>query len=508
MKNSHPNGLYLLFFTEMWERFSYYGMRALFALYLIQALMFDKNLTSNIYGSFTGLVYLSPLIGGYLADKFLGNRKSIIIGGIVMAIGHFLLFLSASNYQAIQTSSILMYAGLGVLVIGNGFFKPNISSLVGQLYPSDDRRIDSAYVIFYMGINIGAFFSPLICGTLGNTGNPDDFKWGFLIACIGMIISVAIFVALKNKLLISPQGEHIGILPNNPNSKKEENNNTFGLGRISALILLSITLLVIFYSLCDFDIIGSCIFSFCIVIVLYILTEPSLSKIERDRIWVIVIISFFVIFFWSAYEQAGASLTFFAEEQTNRNIGNYTIPTSYLQSLNPIFIVVLSPLFVWLWTKLNQKGKEPNIPMKQAIGLFLLSIGYLIISIGVKDIESDTKVSILWITSLYFTLTLGELCLSPIGLSMVNKLSPARYMSLLMAIWLLSSATANKFAGILSGLYPEFDHGVLVQSKYLFGFEINSLHRYFMIFVIMSGIAAIILFALNKFLIKKMHGVK
>ncbi|MBO5863811.1 MAG: MFS transporter, partial [Paludibacteraceae bacterium] len=208
-KTNHPRGLYLLFATEMWERFSYYGMRALFVLYLTKALLMNKEAASNLYGNYTGLVYLSPLIGGYLADRYLGNRKSIISGGVLMAMGQFSLFLSASNLNNFQLANILMLIGLGLLIIGNGFFKPNISTMVGELYEQNDKRKDSAYTIFYMGINLGAFFSPLVCGSFGETEDPSDFKWGFLAAFAGMVIGTLIFILFKDKYLISPEGKEL-----------------------------------------------------------------------------------------------------------------------------------------------------------------------------------------------------------------------------------------------------------------------------------------------------------
>ena len=205
----HPKGLYVLFVTEMWERFSYYGMRAIFVLFLTKALLYDKAFGSDIYGSYTGLVYLTPLIGGYMADRYWGNRKSIIIGGIMMAIGQFFMFLAGSFYQNVDLARIIMMGGLTFLIFGNGFFKPNISTMVGQLYPKGDKRVDSAFTIFYMGINLGAFFSPLVCGYLGDTGNPGDFKWGFLAACIGMIVSLILFISLKDRYIVTPEGEAI-----------------------------------------------------------------------------------------------------------------------------------------------------------------------------------------------------------------------------------------------------------------------------------------------------------
>ena len=514
----HPTGLYLLFVTEMWERFSYYGMRALFMLFMIKALLFNKDYASQIYGSYTGLVYLTPLLGGYVADRYWGNRRSIFWGGMVMALGQFLMFASALYYTQIDIAKFLMFLGLGTLILGNGFFKPNISTMVGQLYEPHDRRKDAAYTIFYMGINLGASLSPLWCGFVGDTGNPADFKWGFLSAGIGMLIGVGVFELLKNKYLSTPSGEQIGLVPKkhyDPISNEVDIHDTKSKKKLIVSLLGGLSLFFLFslkFSsftnpdiklFAEADWIGSAIYAIGIVMLLFILTDKSLTKVERLRVIVIFIISFFVIFFWAAFEQAGASLTFFADEQTNRHILGWEMPASYFQSFNGVFVVVLAPIFAWLWTKLGNKGVEPSSPTKQSIGLFLLSIGYLVIALGVRGIDPTMKVSILWLTGLYFIHTMGELCLSPIGLSIVNKLAPARFASLLMAVWFLSNAVANKFAGTLSGLYPEAG-----RTKMILGYQITTLYDFFMVFVLISGIASIILFSLSKWLQKLMGGVK
>ena len=456
-ETGHPKGLYVLFVTEMWERFSYYGMRAIFVLFMAKALLFDKALGSQIYGSYTGLVYLTPLLGGYMADRYWGNRKSIIIGGILMAIGQLFMFIAGSFYQE-AFAPMIMFVGLGFLIFGNGFFKPNISTMVGQLYPQGDKRVDSAFTIFYMGINLGAFIAPLLCGYLGDTGSPADFKWGFLAACLGMVLSVILFIALKNKYIVTPNGEQIGVKPNvsrNEETETAEEKKPFNPKQLFIWTGVFAVLFLVFFYVFELDLIGTFIFALTIVAPGFIIADDSLSKVEKDKIWVIYIAAFFVIFFWAAFEQAGASLTYFAEEQTDRNLFGKVIPASYFQSINAVAIVIFAPIFVWIWGGLGRKNLEPASPFKQALGLFLLAIGYLVIAFGVKGIDPSTKVSMGWLVSLYTIHTFGELCLSPIGLSMVNKLSPARLASLLMGVWFLSTASANKFAGTLSSLYPE-----------------------------------------------------
>ena len=534
-QKGHPKGLYLLFFTEMWERFSYYGMRAIFMLYLLNALMINESEASKIYGSYTGLVYLTPLIGGYISDRYWGNRRSILVGGLLMAVGQFCMFLSASYYTNFGFANTLMLLGLGCLIMGNGFFKPNISTMVGSLYTQTDPRKDAAFTIFYMGINLGAFFAPLVCGALGehydSNGKPlpEYFKWGFLAACIGMLISILSFELLKNKFLITPSGEPIGGKPD-PTKLQVQNTSSSNKQNIKRLIAWVVGSLILFtalpllqgesfenldwigtfiyiYSLIlqsfeNLDWIGIFIYSLTLAAPGSIITDPTLTKIERARIWVIFISAFFVIAFWAAFEQAGASLTIFAAKQTNRNIFGWEMPASYFQSFNPIFIFILAPVFSIIWENLNKKGLEPSSPLKQAYGLLFLAIGYLVIALGVKNLDPNIKVSMLWLTSLYLLHTIGELCLSPIGLSMVNKLAPVRFASLLMGVWFLSTATANKLAGVLSQLYPDPKNP---KKPVLLGFQINDLYDFFMVFVVFSGLAALIMFALSRKLTEMMH---
>lgn len=509
--NKHPKGLYLIFATSTAERFSYYGMRAIFILFLTQALLFDTETAASIYGSYTGLVYLTPLIGGYVADKYWGIRRSVFWGAMMMAVGQFLMFFSASTLNAPQLSHGLMYGGLTFLILGNGFFKPTVSSLVGQLYEPGDRRLDSAYTIFYMGVNVGSFLAPLVCGYFGETGNPQDFKWGFLIAAVVTVFTVLLFETQKNKYLNGPDGQPLSIIPdarkNLTDKQTDEHATPANANRkrrnLAICGIMAVVLVLFFYWCFGNDWISIGIFTACIVFPASILLDDSLTKIERDRILVIYIIAFFVIFFWAAYEQAGASLTLFASEQTDRVILGWEMPASWIQSFNPFFVVILAAIMPSVWGALAKRGKEPTSPTKQAIGLLLLSLGYLVICFGVKDVQPGVKVSLIWLTALYFIHTMGEIALSPIGLSMVNKLTPIRFASLMMGIWYLSTATANKFAGTLSGLYPEAG-----KVKTLLSYRIETMFDFFMVFVVMSAAASLILFLLSKKLQKMMHGVE
>ncbi len=494
VKSGHPKGLYFLFFTEMWERFSYYGMRAIFILFMTKVLLMQDKDASEIYGSYTGLVYLTPLLGGYLCDKFLGNRRSIIIGGLLMAIGQFCIFLSAS--AGTEGGVSIMWMGLTAIIIGNGFFKPNISTMVGQLYPEGDRRIDSAFTIFYMGINLGAFFSPLICGSM-------DFKWGFLAACLGMIASLVCFIIYQKKYLISEEGKEIGM----PVKKLDMKSIALIVGSFG-IVFFMLNFKQLFKN--DVDIISYFIYGAMILMPVIILTDKSLNKTERNRIIVIFILAFFVIFFWGAFEQAGASLTLFADRQTNRTLFDWEMPASYFQSINPLAVICLAPVFTILWGFLYKKKLEPSSPYKMAYGLALVALGYIVIAIAVKGLGLGEKVSMWWLVSLYIIHSMGELCLSPIGLSMVSKLAPLRLSSLMMGTWFLANAAANKFAGTLSALIPPSGDALADPSKPVVypsfaGFQITNLYEFFMLFIIMTGIAAAILFVLSSWLQKMMN---
>lgn len=563
---SHPKGLYILFATEMWERFNYYGMRAVLILFMTKALLFDKAFASSLYGSYTSLVYLTPLIGGFIADKYWGNQRSIIAGGLVMALGEILLFFCGHTYlSSPELSAVLFFSGLGFMIAGNGFFKPNISSLVGQLYPKGDRRVDSAYTIFYMGINVGGALGPFICGMVGDTGHPGDFKWAFLAGAIGMLCSVIVQLSFAKRYIVDSNNVRLGQPPVEAHGHWSK--PLFIILGLAAFATLAIGMLYVDAKV--FVYLPYLLVLATLLIISIILTDKSLSKPDKQRVSVIFLVAFFVIFFWSAFEQAGASLTFFADEQTDRHLGlvipswiiyplglaaliaiaklfratkvglgtsedtklrttvyvllsafalaiaygivsvilnssaNFSLnelPASTFQSLNSIFVVTFAPLFAWLWLKLGKY--EPAAPTKMAIGLFLLSLGYLWIAFGVKDIAPGVKVSMIWLVGMYALHTWGELCLSPIGLSLVNKLAPIKFGSLLMAVWFLANAFANYLAGTLSSLYPENNPTSFM------GYTMTNMYDFFLLFVVMSGIASFILFGISKWLQKLMNGVK
>lgn len=466
-KKGHPKGLYVLFATEMWERFNFYGMRALLTLFLVNSLLMKEADVSIIYGAFLGLCYLTPMLGGFIADRFFGNRNCILLGGSLMAIGQLLLFTSASVFGSdLKLATTIMWAALGVLIFGNGFFKPNISSMVGSLYPKQEKsKLDSAFTIFYMGINLGAFLGQLICPLVGDVkdaGGIRDihaFKWGFLAAGCAMIIGTVIFFFLKDKYVRTPEGRPIGGLPSKNTAADFEEGESQKPHFTPMFLGISVALLAGLFCVFNFvvglNIIYSFIYSAGITLAFLILTDRSLTKVETQRILVIYIVSFFIIFFWAAFEQAGSSLTFIADNQTDRSfLGLFLIPPSMVQIFNGIFVVLLAIPFSMLWDKLRARSREPISPMKQAFGLALIALSYFIIAHNVKDLGISGLLAVKWLILLYLIQTCGELCLSPIGLSLVGKLAPRRFQSLLYGVFFLSNASGYALAGTLGSILP------------------------------------------------------
>lgn len=527
----HPSGLYVLFGAEAWERFSYYGMRALLVLYLVNKLGYSRGHALEVYGLYTGLVYLTPLLGGYLADKILGRRKAVLIGGFLMALGQILLMFPATLTPA-----------LGLLVAGNGFFKPNISTMVGGLYREGDSRRDGAFTIFYMGINLGALASPLVCGNLG-----ERVSWalGFGSAALGMGLGIAQFVWGQRKL---------GDTGMPPGRAAERSIGGTGPYRSAELPCGPPTLLavrdyldvvvwcvgtagLVFGVLKVWDVVGpmwtalpgwpKLALVFASVGVVFVQLYKDTTSAEKQEVSVIIILVAFNIFFWMGFEQAGGTMTLFADEQTDRNIGGLgmlligafvfacaynfrrstkkeasgqglwlaltgmfvlfalaivglgvfnlstgattNIPASQFQAINPLLIVALAPSFSNLWSKLDSGRFKSSTPTKMAIGMILLGLGFMVLYAGQKlALSTGTKASAAWLGAVYFVHTVGELCLSPIGLSMVTKLAPPRVRSLAMGLWLFSSAVANYLGGILESLLTKVNvpiYGFLIVSS-------------------------------------------
>jgi POT family proton-dependent oligopeptide transporter len=509
-KTAHPPALFILFFTEMWERFSYYGMRALLVLFLITSFTgggwgWERKEALQLYAVYTGLVYLTPIIGGWIADKFIGYRKAVIFGALIMTLGHASMAMDTHFF---------FYLGLSLLIIGNGLFKPNISSIVGQLYPHDSDKKDSAYTIFYMGINAGAFLGILLCGYIGEK---VGWSYGFGLAGIFMFFGMMQFAFAQKifgSLGLSPrQEEKLALIDPHANLVTEE----------------------------------------------IIIESKQSKKISRDRILVIIVFSLFTIFFWMAFEQAGGSMTIFAKDYTNRVLSgssanifkwvnslivlsamlilsivlgnlfkktfkNYAlsniflgtsfliiwglvfwmlkkefdapvaeVPASWFSILNSFFIITCAPLFSKIW----ESKYNPTGPIKFGTGLILLGIGFAILAYGGLTIEQGAKtasVSMVWLILAYLFHTLGELCVSPVGLSYISKLSPVKVVGLMFGIWFVATFIANTLAGLTGSLID----GIV--QKY-------SISIFFMIFAVIPIAAGFVMYGLNKTLLKKMHGI-
>ena len=458
-KKGHPKGLYLLFFTEMWERFSYYGMRAILILYLTKKLMegglgMDEKYATLLYGYFTGFVYFTPLIGGWLADRYLGKRLAVTIGGITMMLGQFTLFG--------LNSTTGLYIGLLLLIIGNGFFKPNISTLVGGLYKDGDSRRDAAFTIFYMGINLGAMIAPLVIGVVTDnmfaTTNEDGsisygYRYGFLVSGIGMLLGQVIFNLLGTKYLGDLGTKPVGAVSDTEVAKVQKSINPE--------------------------------------------TGKELDeKDEKQRISVIFILLIFAVFFWAGFEQAGSSLSLYTDKYIDRSIGSFEIPTSWFQSVNPLFIVTLAPLFTLFWA--SPIGRRLTTPVKMGVGMIILGVGFLFMigAVAERSANGDVddvnnKAALMWLIMTYLLHTIGELCISPVGLSVVTKLSPPKLASVLMAVWMLSSFFANIVGGYIASYVETMGAGEVF--TYIAGFV---------------SVCGVLLILLNKVILKLMHGVK
>ena len=444
----HPTGLPVLFFTEMWERFSYYGMRALLVLYLVNAVGTPRAQALEIYAIYTGLVYLTPILGGYIADRYLGQRKAILIGGITMMLGHFAMALPA-----------LLELALGLLIVGNGFFKPNISTLLGSLYGTHDPRRDGGFTIFYMGINLGAFFSPLIAGTLGEK---VGWHWGFMSAGVGMAIGLGVFVL----------GQHtLGRAGLSAGRTRLEGADWWQILALSAAAVPAVWFaiaawrgfgawwtplplaarLALGLGLCALAALAPRLFGRRNA------NNAPLTRADWHAMFAIGVIAVFVILFWMGAEQAGGTMNLFADQQTERAILGWEMPASYFQAVNPLGIVVFAPLMAALWTHLDRSRYALSDPAKQGLGMIVLGLGFIVMALAQERADLLGKVGPLWLGGAILLHTLGELMLSPIGLSMVTKLAPARLGAMMMGLWFGSNAVANYLAGVLEALLAGTD---------------------------------------------------
>ena len=447
----HPRGLSTLFFTELWERLSYYGMRAILVLFMVDAIqdggfgMTDAK-AAAVYGLYTASVYLMALPGGWVADRLIGQQNAVFLGGVIIAAGHFTMALPIIPGLG-ALDQVSFYGGLILIVLGTGLLKPNVSTIVGDLYPDKGARRDAGFSLFYMGINIGAFAGPLLCGWLG-----EDIDWhlGFSAAGFGMLIGLIQYKATQKYLGTA------GTLPQDAASVADRRGNWSklwaGIGAIASavviLYLLRGSLGLTLEGMAQAT--GVVIVGLAILYFGYVLMFGGLTTREKKRVFVIFLLFVGAALFWSGFEQAGSSMNLFAERHTDRLIGDWEMPASWLQSVNPLFIIIFAPIFGWLWIALG--SKEPSIPMKFGIGLVLLGIGFFVMSWGSTHIDSSPGgVSPGWLVLTYFLHTAGELCLSPVGLSSVTKLSPHRYVGQMMGTWFMGAALGNLIAGLVAG---------------------------------------------------------
>jgi proton-dependent oligopeptide transporter, POT family len=424
----HPRGLTTLFFTEMWERFSYYGMRALLILFMTASvaqggLGWDAKKAATLYGLYTAGVYFTAIPGGWIADRLLGLRRAVLVGGILIALGHYSLALNMMPF---------FYAGLVLIVIGTGLLKPNISSIVGQLYAPDDARRDAGFSIFYMGINTGALIAPIICSYLGEK---IAWHWGFGAAAVGMTFGLVQYVLGAKRL------GQAGLMQTplvNPGAT---------WARVLGVIAAGSALLLALWDYKDLVILGGTAAYFVWMV------RQGQTPVERKRIGAVIVLFVFATLFWAAFEQAGSSLNLFAQRFTRRIVLGWEFPAGWFQSINSLFLVLLAPVFAWTWIRLGRR--EPSSPSKFVIGLVCVGLGFLVVAIAAW-LGHGEPVSPWWLIGLYFFHTLGELSLSPVGMSAVTKLAPTRLVGSMMGVWFLSISLGNFIGGRVAGLFETF----------------------------------------------------
>ncbi len=444
----HPKGLFVLFFAEMWERFSYYGMRALLIFYLVQHWLFSDSEAGIIYGAYTALVYITPVIGGYLADKYLGQRKAVLFGAVLLTFGHFLMAFEGGGGQA-DTAINVFWLALAFVIVGSGFLKANISVIVGQLYSRTDMRRDPAYTIFYMGINLGAALGAIIAGWLGQT---YGWRYGFGAAGVGMLFGLLVFI--WGKPLLLGRGE-----PADPQRLEQP---VFGVKFEWLLYALGLAAVGLVWILIQYQaLVGTLLGVAGAILVGYVLftAVAKLPSDDRDRIFAAMFLIFGSILFWALFEQAGSSLNLYTDRSVDRHLFGIEVPAAVFQSINAIYIVLLAPFFAILWTWLGRRGLEPSAPAKFGLGLIQLGAGFLVLVAGALAAGTGSLTPVIFIFLIYLLHTTGELCLSPVGLSAMNRLAPAHMASLIMGTWFFASATGNFAAGMIAAAVGAEDAG-------------------------------------------------
>ena len=496
----HPKGLYVLFMTEMWERFSYYGMRALLILYLTKHFLFGDREAGLIYGGYTSLVYAMPVLGGLIADRYLGLKKSIVLGAVLLVCGHFgMAFEGPSITVTIENGARVIhrdplytqifYLSLAFIIIGVGFLKASISTVVGSLYAEDDPRRDSGFTIFYMGINLGSLIATLACAWLGET---YGWRYGFGLAGVGMLFGLMTFLM---------NGRHLRAVGAPPNPAYLSAKILPGLSREVLIYALAVLAVLVIWQLVQRTAdLGLVLIFFGLVVVLWIIwySLRRCTPVERDRMLVMLGLMVFSVFFWALFEQAGSSLTLFTDR--NVDMGEF-FTAGMFQSLNPLFIIILAPAFAWLWVKLGRRRLEPGTPMKFGLGIFQVGLGFAVLLLGASQAGPDGKVAVFWLALMYLLHTTGELCLSPVGLSMVTRLSVPQVAGMMMGVWFLSSSFAAYVAGIIAGTMA-IDEGMNIQAG------VQSLGVYTTVFeklAIFAVSLGILLMLCSRWLLVRMH---
>ena len=480
----HPKGLFVCFATEMWERFSYYGMRALLILYLTKHWEFTDATSYLIYGAYTSLVYIMPVFGGMLADQILGSKKAVTYGAILLVFGHL--------GMTVESNEQIFYLSLALIVSGVGFLKPNISTMVGALYEEGDPRRDSGFTIFYMGINIGAFTATLLCGYLGEQ---VGWAYGFGAAGIGMLFGLIIFLWGQKYL------EGLAEPPSNKYLQKMNGISYESWAYISGIFMVLVTWFLVQNSQLVGQLLGGFGAIFIGAWLLYALFRCAPD--ERDRLIVVGILILFSLIFWALFEQAGSSLNILTDRGVNRVIFGWEVPASMFQSLNAGFIFTIAPLFAMLWIALAKRNMEPSTPIKFSIGIILVGLGFLALVYGMRSSEG-LQTGVFWIILIYLLHTLGELCLSPVGLSSVTKLSPQRIVGFMMGMWFFASAAGNYVAGLIARATASDSSGVSNDV-----FDLTQKQSFMDVYTdvgLMAIVCGILLAILTPFLKKLMHG--
>lgn len=498
----HPVGLFVLFFTEMWERFSFYGMKALLIFYLVKYHLFSDDAGNLLLGSYAALVYALPVIGGFLADKYLGFRKAITFGAILLVLGHIGMAYEGNQATMMADGTVvrddfamqIFYFSLALIILGVGFLKANISSIVGELYKEGDSRRDSGFTIFYMGINLGSFLATIICVWLG-----EAYGWGYGFGAAGLGMAVGLVTFIAGKKYLMGKGE-----PIDPQNLAKR--NVLGLSKEWTIYLLSIiSLLAIWQMVQRHSVVEMVLMVAGAVAVVYIayLSIFKLEKIARERLIALTVLIFFSVVFWALFEQAYSSLNLFTDRVVDRSVGGAEIPAGSFLSLNALFIFLLAPVFAWMWVKLTKVKLNPNAAVKFGMALLMVGLGFGVLVLG-SNLAGDGKVAVIWLVLMYLLHTVGELFLSPVGLSYVTKLSPLNIVGFMMGVWFLATA-GSEYIAVLLANFASVDTAMgeaadFVAAKNSYTSLYESL---FYIGLIIGGFLLVI----SPFLKRMMHGV-